>query len=175
MSVPYENIERELTDAHGRPMVLFCTGRSTFSNFYLCAFKLDGREYWTSEQYYQREKAVYFGDYEKAEEIAVENKPSKCKRLAHDIKNFRIEAWQRVASDVMVKAVLAKFRQNPTAREKLLKTGSALLVEATLFDRYWASGLEIGDDHHRHREAWRGANVLGEVLMRVRDIICREQ
>ena len=176
MSTPYENnVERELTTTDGRPMVLFRSGWSTFSNFNLCPFSLDGRTYRTSEQYYQSEKAVYFGDDEKAEQIRAESKPSSCKRLAHDIKNFRLDAWQQVARQVMLKAVLAKFRQNSPAKEKLLNTGTAVLVEATLFDRYWGSGLDIRDDDHKYWQCWRGANILGNVLMEARDIISGEQ
>ena len=174
MPTPYENVVRELSDTLGRPMVLFHSGYATFSNFYLCPFTLDGRTYRTSEQYYQSEKAAFFNDHEKAEQIRQEIRPSKCKWLAREIENFDKVVWQINARRVMLRGVLAKFRQNPLARERLLSTGDALLVEATPYDTYWASGLHILDDSHKDRACWRGTNVLGSVLMEARKIIKNE-
>ena len=174
MATPYENVVRELSDARGRPMVLFHSGFATFSNFYLCPFTLDGRTYRTSEQFYQSEKAAFFNDHEKAEQIRAEVRPSQCKWLAREIKNFDRGVWQGVAQEVMLRGVLAKFRQNTPARQTLLNTGDALLVEATLYDTFWASGLHILDNSHKDRAYWRGANVLGSVLMEARDSIRAE-
>ena len=174
MATPYENVVRELSDALGRSMVLFHSGFATFSNFYLCPFTLDGRTYRTSEQFYQSEKAAFFNDHGRAEQIRAEVRPSKCKWLAREIKYFDKGVWQVVARQVMLRGVLAKFRQNTPARLTLLKTGDALLVEATPFDTYWANGLHILDDRNKHQESWRGANVLGGVLMEARDIIRAE-
>ena len=174
MTTPYENVERRLSDAFGNPMVLFHSGRSAFSNFYLCPFTLNGHTYLTSEQYYQSEKAAHFGDHKKARKILAEARPSRCKKLAYEIKIFDEREWRQVAPQIMLRGVLAKFSQNTPARETLLKTGDALLVEATPFDTYWASGLHILDDHHKYRDAWKGANVLGSVLMEVRNIIKSE-
>lgn len=174
MSTPYENVERQLSGTLGKPMVLFDTGFSTFSNFYLCPFTIQGFTYCTSEQFYQSEKAAYFGDCEKAQHIAAEARPSRCKKMAYEIKNFDTKAWQSVARQVMLRAVLAKFRQNTPARQKLLGTGDALLVYATPFGQYWATGLEISDNRHIEPEKWRGRNVLGSILIEVREILKSE-
>ena len=63
----------------------------------------------------------------------------------------------------MRKAVLAKFTQHPRLRELLLFTGDALLIEHTVNDRYWGDG---GDGS--------GKNMLGQVLMSVREQLRRE-
>ena len=174
MTTPYENVERQLSDTLGVPMVLFHSGHSTFSNFYLCPFTLNGYTYRTTEQYYQSEKAAYFGDYKKAQQILAEYRPSRCKKLAYEIKNFDKKEWQQVARQVMLRGVLAKFSQNTVAKQKLLSTGDALLVEATNFDNFWGSGLHILDDTHKDRKKWRGANTLGDVLVQVRQILKSE-
>lgn len=62
----------------------------------------------------------------------------------------------------MLDALRAKFGQHPELRALLLATGSAELVEHTAIDTYWADG---GDGS--------GKNMLGVLLMRVRDELCR--
>jgi len=168
------HVERELPEALGGPMMLFNSGFSTFSNFYLCPFTVNGIHYKTTEQYYQSEKADYFGDYIKAAQIRSEARPSKCKRLGGEIRNFDKDIWEGVARTVMLRGVYAKFRQNYVARQKLLDTGDALLVEATPYDTYWGSGLHISDNDHKDQEKWRGSNHLGTILMTVRENIKKE-
>jgi ribA/ribD-fused uncharacterized protein len=58
----------------------------------------------------------------------------------------------------MHEVVLAKFTQHPSLRELLLSTGDALLVEHTAHDSYWGDG---GNGS--------GKNLLGQILMRVRE------
>ena len=58
----------------------------------------------------------------------------------------------------MHEAVLAKFTQHADLREILLGTGDAKIVEHTENDAYWGDG---GDGS--------GKNMLGQILMRVRE------
>ena len=51
---------------------------------------------------------------------------------------------------------------------------TSYIVLSTLYDTFWASGLHILDNSHKDRAYWRGANVLGSVLMEARDIIRTE-
>ena len=60
----------------------------------------------------------------------------------------------------MQHAVLAKFTQHAELRELLISTGEARIVEHTENDDYWGDG---GDG--------RGQNKLGQVLMRVREML----
>ena len=165
------HIERSLTDSHGRPMVLFYSGFSPFSNFYNSPFEVHGQLYRTSEQYYQYWKAAYFGDMQRALAIRNEPRPGKCKYLARNIKGFNEATWRTVAPLIMKQAVLAKFRGNTAIRKKLLGTGDAVLVEASAFDPFWGSGLDIFDEAHAEPEKWRGFNVLGSILMEVREML----
>ena len=65
--------------------------------------------------------------------------------------------WEECKDDIMYEAVLAKFMQHADLEALLIDTYPSRLVEHTANDSYWGDG---GDG--------RGANQLGQVLMRVR-------
>ncbi len=174
MVTPYEHVERSLVDTNGCPMLLFYTGQSPFSNFYNSPITLGTNTFHTAEHCYQSWKAAYFGDFVRREAILAEPRPAKAKFLARTIKNFDKAKWDLVAPRIMAYIVTEKFRQNPVAREKLLGTGGAIIVEATEFDPFWGSGLNIMDDSHVDFAKWRGFNVLGQILMNVRERLRKE-
>ena len=64
----------------------------------------------------------------------------------------------------MYRVVYAKFTQHKTLKKTLLETGDATLVEHTENDSYWGDG---GDGS--------GKNMLGQTLMRVREVIKNEE
>jgi ribA/ribD-fused uncharacterized protein len=66
--------------------------------------------------------------------------------------------WERVKDEVMLAGLRAKFAQHAALRATLLGTGDAEIVEHTGKDRSWGDG---GDGS--------GRNMLGRLLMRVRD------
>ena len=63
----------------------------------------------------------------------------------------------------MYEAVLSKFTQHEHLRQILLSTYDARLVEHTSKDNYWGDG---GDGS--------GKNVLGQILMQVREELNNE-
>lgn len=68
----------------------------------------------------------------------------------------------------------SKFSQNEKLKEQLLKTFPRTLVEASPMDRIWGIGLAKEDHRAWNKQTWRGRNLLGEVLTRVRDNIMEE-
>ncbi|KAG1801949.1 uncharacterized protein BJ212DRAFT_1398266 [Suillus subaureus] len=66
--------------------------------------------------------------------------------------------WGQVFLKIMEEVLHIKFKQHPSLRTLLLRTGLADLVYADANDTYWGHGPS-GD----------GANELGKALMRVRD------
>ncbi len=84
--------------------------------------------------------------------------PRLAARIGRDRKNKLRRDWESVKVQVMTDAVRAKFQQHEDLRELLMSTGEAKLVEHTSNDAYWGDG---GDGS--------GRNMLGVVLMRVRD------
>lgn len=171
MLPPCKNTERKIVDVNGKPMLLFHSGWSIFSNFYRQSFTVEKIEYKTVEQFYQSEKTRYFGDFTQTMEIMKTVAPSKCKELGRKVKNFSLLAWSEVADKVMLEGVKEIFFQNQHLREKLLETGNSTIVEATPFDIYWGSGLGIDNEDNRDTGRWRGYNKLGEILMFVREML----
>ncbi len=66
--------------------------------------------------------------------------------------------WEQVKDEVMLRAVLAKFQAHAELQELLLSTGEEEIVEKTTRDYYWGCGTNS-----------TGKNMLGIILMRVRD------
>ena len=50
-----------------------------------------------------------------------------------------------------------------------MKTYPKTLVEASPMDRIWGIGLAEDDPRAWNKKSWKGQNLLGEVLTRVRD------
>lgn len=43
------------------------------------------------------------------------------------------------------------------------------MVEASPLDKIWGVGLAEDDPKIKHRQNWKGKNLLGEILTRIRD------
>lgn len=131
-----------------------------FSNFAPYPIKLKGKVWPTSEHYFQAQK---FAGTEHEEEIRLAKSPMVAARMGRSRKRQLRPDWEGVKDDVMREAVLAKFTQHTEIQEVLLSTGDALLVEHTKNDNYWGDG---GDG--------RGNNMLGKILMQVREKLREE-
>jgi ribA/ribD-fused uncharacterized protein len=58
-------------------------------------------------------------------------------------------------------------------RSLLLATAPTELVEASPYDRIWGVGLGERDPLILDKANWRGTNLLGVTLMKVRDTLSR--
>jgi ribA/ribD-fused uncharacterized protein len=125
------------------------------SNFAPYPIMLAGKRWPTSEHYFQAQK---FTDPKLREKIRRANTPMIAARLGRDRSAPLRRDWESIKVQIMTEAVLAKFTQHEDLRALLLATGDALLVEHTNNDAYWGDG---GDGS--------GKNMLGQVLMRVRE------
>lgn len=150
--------------------VFFWTGKDVFSNFYFYQFKYEGRNFHTSEQAIMYAKAVLFKDYEIAKKILNENNPNQCKKLGRQVKNFDENVWVKNREVIYKSVLIAKFSQ-PELKVKLLQTGDKIMVEASPFDKIWGVGLREDDDKILDSKNWKGLNLLGKVLMEVRNKI----
>ena len=141
-----------------------------FSNWYQAAFDYAGRHYANSEQFMMYQKVMMFGKYELAEKIMSTDDPSKCKKLAGTkFPEFNADIWEKTCETVVKRGVKAKFAQNPDICRILLDTGNALLAECSRYDRKWGVGIDIGSSKWRDVSNWNGKNLLGRILMQVRD------
>lgn len=126
-----------------------------FSNFYFAPFELDGKQWKTSEHYYQAQKTT---NPVKQEEIRNAETPKEAKNIA--MKAKLAPDWDNTLKyRAMRRAVLAKFSQNNKLKELLLSTGQEELAEDSPYDFIWG----LGDG--------TGTNWLGHVLEEVREIL----
>ena len=123
-----------------------------------------------SEQIFMFLKAIFFHDEEMAEKIIEEGyDPRIAKKLGGQVRNFKESEWAMVREDKMYQACKMKFAWNPKLRKQLLDTGDKILVEGTPFDPIWGVKIKWDDDRILDEKNWKGQNLLGKVLMRVRN------
>ena len=154
-------------------MVLFYGRRPIYSNFYILTFKSGGRQFNCTEQYFQYKKAIFFGDEKTAARIMKTASPGQQKKLGRQVKGYNENRWEQVRAKVMEEGCLAKFIQNSHAKEKLLSTGDSRLVECSPTDRVWGIGISLMDPRALNHKKWRGQNLLGKQLEKVRELITK--
>ena len=69
----------------------------------------------------------------------------------------------------MYQGLLAKFSQNKNLGEKLKITGNNFLAESSSNDTFWGTGMAMTNINAFDKTSWNGKNVLGILLMKVRD------
>lgn len=139
--------------------------RFAFSNFEVVpeGLTLGGKSYATSEHLYQALKTT---DPEARERVRLAPTPAAAKRLGRKVP-LR-EGWDEYLSRRMMLVVLAaKFRQEPF-RSRLLASEGELVEWNTWHDTRWGRCT-----CPRHKG--RGENVLGHLLMELRDAIRKEE
>lgn len=128
-----------------------------FSNFSPHPIVLDGKQWPTTEHYFQAQKFAGTGNDAYMEDIRKAKSPMIAARLGRSRKVKIRRDWEAVKDQVMYRAVLAKFTAHADCRERLLSTGDADLVEETTNDYYWGCGT-----------TGTGKNRLGQILVKVR-------
>jgi len=141
------------------------------SQWYIIPFTIEDITYNCCEQYMMSEKAKFFNDMETNDLIMNAFEPKDQKKLGREVKNFNEVEWNKVADEIVFKANLAKFSQNPDLKKKLLETGTKIFVECSPYDKIWGNGLNITDTLNTHPDNWLGTNRLGKAIMRVREVL----
>ena len=142
---------------------------SVFSQWFPCAFTVDGAAFSCAEQYMMYGKATLFHDPEVAAEILATPDPRTHKALGRKVRNFDEASWRRAREGIVLTGNRAKFTQDPALRAALLATAGTTLVEASPFDRIWGIGMASSNPAATDPAKWRGLNLLGAVLTRLRD------
>ena len=127
-----------------------------FTNFYPCVVRIDGKDWPTTEHYFQAQKFIGTPYVEKVRKL---QHPRDAFQLSRDprVSRWRRTDWESVKDDIMLKALHVKFSKNSRLRKRLLDTGTRELIEHTSNDSYWGDG---GNG--------TGQNKLGQLLMEVR-------
>ena len=149
--------------------VMFWKPPNPFGQWTISPFEIDGLNYVCAEQYMMAEKARLFGDYEISQQIMATESPREQKKLGKKVSGFKDEVWNAERSNIVVRGNIAKFSQNELLREKLLETGELRMVEASPLDKIWGIGLAANDPKAYDPNSWRGLNLLGNALEKVRD------
>lgn len=139
-----------------------------FSQWYPAPFTVEGITYRTCEQYMMAKKALLFGDLKYYILIMEEPDPQKCKDMGKAVRRFDGPTWDKCCEEIVYHANLAKFSQNPKLKAALLATGDTILAEASPKDKVWGIGLSAANPVAHDPAAWKGKNLLGKALMRVR-------
>ncbi|MBC6983125.1 NADAR family protein [Caulobacter sp. 17J80-11] len=142
--------------------------KGVFSQWHATAFTIDGQTFVTAEQWMMFAKAELFGDATAAERILATADPGEQKRLGQTVSGFEHARWAIWKVDVVYRGNLAKFGQNAGAGRQLLATGDTMLVEANPRDWIWGCGWALDDPRAVDPAAWRGENLLGRILTKVR-------
>lgn len=153
--------------------VLFWDDFDIYSNFYPSEFDMEGHHFYWSEQAFMWQKAIAFGDSEIAEKILTMkpdiNTALECKNLGRKVSGFDSLRWDEISFAAMKKALHEKFTQDSFLHDQLIETGNLILVEASPYDKIWGIGLSENDPDAQDETKWKGSNLLGKVLMEVRE------
>ena len=139
------------------------------SNWFVSPFTYAGKQYFSCEQYLMEQKALTFGDDEIAEKIMKSKNLSEIKKLGRQVARYNENLWKTIRPQVMRRGLRAKFQQNPELLIALLGTGNTILAECAPRDNIWGIGLGVDDPRALETKEWRGRNLLGRALMRVRE------
>lgn len=154
--------------------VFFYGSKDSFSNLYKASFTVHGITFCCGEQYIMYCKAMLFKDFDTAQKILVETTPSKMKALGRKVKTFDDETWCDNREYMTYIGLLAKYQQNPDLIAELIATGNREIVEASQRDKVWGIGMSESNADIEDKYKWKGKNILGKILMRVRDHIVSE-
>ena len=141
---------------------------SVYSNFFPAPFKDGNTKFTSSEQMYQHELCLYFGDAHAARQVMLQTDPVAMKKIGDRVaitQSDRREDWYKHrAREVMATAVFLKFTKNPILLQHLC-AAEGQFVEANFHDH------TLKDDDIFNPSCWKGKNWLGEILSDLKDKI----
>ena len=114
-------------------------------------------------------KAKLFGDDTSYAKIISTGNPKICKALGRKVSDFKEDVWVENRERIVYDANLMKFSQHEHLKKQLLDTGTKCIVEASPYDKIWGIGLKENHRDATNPAKWRGLNLLGKALMRVRE------
>ena len=145
---------------------------SPFSQWTPSRYECNDYEYSCAEQGMMHSKALLFGDEVTAQEIMDATSPRTMKQLGQTkVRNFEEKKWKKNRERIVYEQNVAKFSQNEHLLWALMNTRDRILVEASPSDKIWGIGLHERDAVQVPANRWKGLNLLGKTLMRVRDTL----
>lgn len=145
-------------------------GYHVFSQWFMSEFVDEhNQKYVCTEQYMMAQKAMLFDDINTYKLIIAETKPTQMKKLGRQIYPFNEDIWNQNKYQIVLKGNYYKFDQNPELKKTLMRTGSKIIVEASPYDKIWGIGMGASEASKISDKDWPGQNLLGKVLVDVRE------
>lgn len=155
--------------------IFFFSENDIHSNFYPIEFEHEGHSFSSSEQAVMYRKAKLFGANTIADKILKAESPNEAKRIGRSKKiPFDEDVWVRNRERIYYEVLIDKFKE-PQLNKFLLETKNRILVEASPYDKIWGAGLSEDNPLINYPEQWPGKNLLGKILMQVRDYYNSDQ
>jgi hypothetical protein len=153
----------------GNGLCLFWTAWP--SNWQSSPMTIDSVRYSCVEQYMMAMKARLFGDSNSLKKIMATQIPRLQKQYGREVIGFDPNVWSDVAYEVVLRATVEKYRQNPKLLILLQKAGDLEFVEASPEDVIWGIGLGTENPDALDKAKWRGQNLLGKAITEAKEII----
>lgn len=150
-------------------------GNGYLSNWARSVFTLDGVQYNCVEQYIMAMKARRACTLEGAAldariaPIMSATSPRQQKALGRALPLDHKRWTERDKWTAQLEGARAKFSQDERLCVRLLQTGTKPIAEASPSDAIFGIGLAPSDPLAQDPQNWRGSNILGRVLMQVRE------
>ena len=123
------------------------------------------------EQAFMFAKASFFDDRDAAEKILSEETAAGCQKLGRAVRGYDEDTWEKMRSGLMLSLLDEKFSQNRDLLRLLLRSefDSLKFAEANPDDVVWSIGRSIDDPDICDESRWRGRNLLGAALGKIRE------
>lgn len=136
--------------------------------------KIEGKNFFCAEQFMMVGKVLLFGPTMIDEYFKTCKHNSACKRFGRKVPNYNEKVWTNINLAWVTVGNYLKFSQNETLKDHLVKTGDALLVEASPRDSIWGVGMSVDHPDIMNPKKWKGLNKLGKALMKARELISEQ-
>ena len=148
--------------------VFILTRKHVLSNYFRCNIKVYGQNFKDCIRPFHWKKAVDLGYYEIASEIL--HTGTSVLAFARVMDPVRSKKWESENAELVMNVLLEnKAEQCAIFKDILLKTDHYVLADATK-NLFWSIGIdEKYIWHHSPPLHWAGRNILGNLLMNLRD------
>ena len=170
-ATPFTRLTLASTWHRGPPgfVHFFWNSSSVYSQWYLCDIEYEGVTYTCAEQMMMAQQAALSGDTATELRIRTTPDPADQNSLGRTVFGFDHEGWQQQRYDIVLNTNFCKCSQNPGPQRALAATGEEHIAEASPYDLVWGIGYRADHPFACKRARWRGWNLLGRVLMDVRE------
>ena len=150
--------------------LIFSNTDGFLSTSTVCSFTYKNITFNCVDQFIFYSKAMLFQDLISADRILKEEIPRKQKSLSLKIKNVDPLLWESKLFGILYVGCREKFTQHLHLLGHLLDTEDYLIVNASLEDDL-GIGMQASDENVIDMSQWKGLNMLGNALMKVRKFL----